>query len=185
MRSSLRTICLLAAVIAATALPAFADRDAVQFGSSIHVAPDSSVHDAVCFFCSVDNRGTVEGDIVVFFGNVHLAGHANHDVVNFFGNVTAEDNSSVGQDLVSFFGAVRLGENVSIGKDLVAMFGGVRSAGSVTVGGDRVVQPGWIFWGPLVMIMLVIYLVVHEIKANRRRRYMAGYPPYPPPPPRV
>lgn len=180
MRLRLLSMVLLAAAFAVFATPAFANRDMVQFGSNIRVDPGTSIHDAVCFFCSVDDRGTVEGDIVVFFGNVHIDGQANHDVVNFFGGVTAADNAVIKHDLVSMFGGVRLGENVSIGQDLVAMFGGVRQKGSVSVGGDRVVQPAWIFWGPLFVILLVIIVIIREVRASHRRRlYAAGYP-FPP-----
>lgn len=181
MRLRLLCACLLTLALGAFATPAFANNDVVQFGSNIHVAPDTSVHDAVCFFCSVDDRGTVDGDVVVFFGNVHISGHANHDVVNFFGNVIMDDDASVGQDTVSMFGNVRLGNNVEIGKDLVAVFGSERDNGNIRVGGDRVVQPPWIFWGPLFIIALVVILVVREIRAsNRRRMYAAGYPMQPP-----
>jgi len=176
----LRLFALVLAAVALGASPAFADKDNVQFGSSIRVGPDQTIHDAVCFFCSVENHGTVNGDIVVFFGNVHIDGHANHDVVNFFGRVTAEDNSSIGQDLVNFFGGVRLGENVTVGKDIVCMFGSFRAASTASNGGDRVVQPAWLFWTPLLVLFLIVYVIVHEIRAQRRRRlYMAGgYPPH-------
>jgi hypothetical protein len=179
MRARLLHLALLGAAIAIFAQPAHASKDVVQFGSNIEIAPESTVHDTVCFFCSVNDRGSVDGDIVVFFGNVHIDGHANHDVVNFFGSVTAADNSNVGQNLVSFFGRVRLGENVSIGKDMVAMFGGVRMASSVTVAGDRVIQPGWLFWGPLLILIFIISVIVREVRAQRRRQYMRGYP-FPP-----
>lgn len=108
MRHRLPKHLLMILALAFSAIPAFADRDQVQFGSNIHVGPGETVHDTVCFFCNVDDRGTVEGDIVVFFGSVHIAGHANHDVVNFFGSVTADDDASIGQDMVSMFGTVRL-----------------------------------------------------------------------------
>jgi len=183
MRLRLFAMCLMAAALA---LPARADNDQVQFGTAIHVSPGQNVHDAVCFFCSVDNRGTVQGDIVVFFGDVHLAGNANHDVVDFFGSVRAEDNSSIGQDLVNFFGSIRLGENVTVGKDMVSMFGSFQSASTATNGGDRVIQPAWLFWGPLVFLFAIIYFVGHEVRSYRRRQlYMRGYPMPPPPPPRV
>jgi hypothetical protein len=181
MIQHLLTLSLLAASFAAASLPAHADHDAVQFGSNINVARDARVHDAVCFFCSVNDEGKVTGDIVVFFGDIHIAGDAQHDVVNFFGRVSAEDNASIGNDLVSMFGAVRLGENVSVGKDLVAMFGSLHAPGSVTVGGDRVVQPGWVLWGPLLLICLVVLLIVHEYRSYRRRLLLRGYP-FPPRP---
>jgi hypothetical protein len=178
MKRRLFYLCLLLAVVGTFALPAHASKDEVQFGSTIHVPRDASIHDAVCFFCDVDADGTVEGDIVVFFGDVHVGTAANHDVVNFFGNIKADDNTHIGQSMVSMFGSIRLGEDVSIGKDLVAMFGGVRVAESVSVGGDRVVEPAWLFWGPLLIIALVVIMVVREFRANRRRAFLR----YPVPP---
>jgi len=173
--------CLLSAALAFAATPAHAIRDVVQFGSDIVVPQGSSVHDAVCFFCSVRAEGAVDHDIVVFFGGVHIAGHANHDVVNFFGKVRADDNASISHDLVSFFGFIRLGENVSVGNDMVAMFGGVRSPDSVSIGGNRVVQPGWILWVPLMIFGSIIVLIVSAIRNHRRRQMFIGYP-FPPPP---
>jgi hypothetical protein len=180
----LRFRVLLICMAAGFALPVCAQNDLVQFGSTIRVAPGESVHDTVCFFCGVDNRGTVNGDIVVFFGDVHLAGEAHHDVVDFFGSVRADDNSSIGQDLVNFFGSVHLGENVSVGKDMVSMFGSFHSASTAHNGGDRVIQPAWLFWGPLLGIILVIYFVAHEYRGYRRRQFYLRYPMPPPPPPR-
>ena len=171
-------LCLLIAALGMFVVRAHASKDEVQFGSTIHVPRDASIHDAVCFFCDVDADGTVEGDIVVFFGDVHVGTAANHDVVNFFGTVKADDNTHIGQSMVSMFGSVRLGEDVSIGKDLVAMFGGVRVAESVSVGGDRVVEPAWLFWGPLLIIALVVILVVREFREHRRRAFLR----YPIPP---
>lgn len=167
--------CLLAAAFAVGSTPARAEKDAVQFGSNITVAHDAVVHDAVCFFCSVKVEGKVTGDIVVFFGSVHLAGDAQHDVVAFFGGVTAEDNSSIEKDLVNFFGSVHLGENVTVGKDLVVMFGTLHAADSVSVGGDRVAQGAIIFWGPLLLVGLVVILIVREYRAYHRRLLLRGY----------
>jgi len=53
----LLAVCLIGAAFAAAATPARADRDAVQFFSNIRVAPDATVHDAVCFFCNADVEG--------------------------------------------------------------------------------------------------------------------------------
>jgi len=161
-------------LMAMVATPARAAQDVVEFGSNIGVGPNETVHDTVCFFCSVRVKGTVTGDIVVFFGNVSIEGQAHHDVVNFFGHVDVADNSSIGHDMVNFFGKVRLGENASVGKDAVVMFGRLDAADSASFGGSRVVEPGWIFWGPFVALMLGFYFVVHELRAYRRRR-MYGF----------
>lgn len=182
MKRRLLSLCFVTVALGVLALPAFASKDEVQFGSAIHVPRDGSMHDAVCFFCDVDADGTVEGDIVVFFGDVHIGAAANHDVVNFFGRIKVDDNAHIGNNMVSLFGSVRLGEDVSIGKDLVAIFGGVRAADSASVGGNRVVEPAWLFWGPLVILAFVIYLIVREVRNHRRRVFMRY--PVPPPPPR-
>jgi hypothetical protein len=172
---------LFAAAFFVAAVPARADQDAVQFGSNIHVASGSKVHDAVCFFCNVDAEGEVKGNIVVFFGNVHLAGKADHDIVNFFGAVRAEDSASIGNNLVNFGGEVRLGENVSVGHDLVAMLSGVHAPESVVVGNNRVVQPLWIVVFPLVLLGFTIFFIVRELRIWAHRRMMRHYqfPPAP------
>ncbi|HEX4029439.1 MAG TPA: hypothetical protein VHX20_03700 [Terracidiphilus sp.] len=178
-RSILAALLLAAAALTA-ATPARADQDAVQFFHDIGVTPDAPVADAVCFFCNVHVDGQVTGDIVVFFGDVRIDGQAHHDVVNFFGRISAADNSSIGDDAVSIFGGVRLGENVHIGQDLVCIFGSVHAPPSATVGGDRVGIPGLVFYAPLIVIFLLIWVIAHEVRASRRRRWMAGGYPFPP-----
>jgi hypothetical protein len=173
--------CLLSATLALTALPAHADRDMVQFGSNINVAQGESIHDAVCFFCSVNAQGTIDHDVVVFFGDVHIAGHSDHDIVDFFGDVRADDNASIGHDIVNFFGDIRMGENVSVGNDMVVMFGAVHTAESVSVGGNRVVQPAWLLLIPLIIFGGIVILIASAIQHFRRRQMYAAYP-FPPPP---
>lgn len=174
LRFSWRLAAVLMFVLwtAAVAKPARAAQDIVEFGSDIDVPPADTIHDAVCFFCSVNVKGTVNGDIVVFFGSVRIDGHANHDVVNFFGSVTAGNDTAIGHDLVNFFGGVRLGENVTVGQDTVVMFGNLHRADTVSFGGSRVVEPGWLFWGPLAVLVLGIYYIIHEFRLHRRRRVL-------------
>ncbi|HEY1767731.1 MAG TPA: hypothetical protein VGG26_08750 [Terracidiphilus sp.] len=171
---------LLAAALAAAAVPARAEQDAVQFFHNITVTTDTPVHDAVCFFCSVHLDGNAMGDIVVFFGNVSLDGDAHHDVVSFFGHVSAAGHSSIGGDLVAIFGSVRLGDEVSVGRDMICLFGDVRAPSSVRVRGNRVGIPGLFLSLPLIVILLVVMLIARELRSFRRRRYMAGGYPFPP-----
>jgi len=177
MPASARALSVVALLLGSLAIapPARAAQDVVQFGNTIKVPKDASIHDAVCFFCSVEAEGAVNGDIVVFFGNVEIGTKASHDVVNFFGNVRAANETTIGGDLVSMFGHVELGENVSVGKDVVSMFGSYTSPDSVSIGGDRVIQPAWIFWVPLMLLVSGIWLLVHEVRVRRARRILRGY----------
>ena len=174
---------LLASAVLLVSTPARAEKDDVQFGSNINVAEGHSIHDAVCFFCSVNAKGDIDHDVVVFFGNVHIAHQSQHDVVVFFGSVRADDDAVIGHDLVNFFGTTHLGENVSVGGDAVVMFGGMSAADSVNIAGSRVAQPIWVFWTPLIVLGLIVTLIVHEVRSFRRRQYFAayGYAPMPPP----
>ena len=173
---------LLGAAFAAASVPAHADSDDVHFFDDIRIAPNSPGHDAVCFFCNVDVEGEVNGDIVVFFGDVHIAGHANHDVVNFFGEVKADDNAQIGNDLVSFFSYVQLKKNASVGRDMVSMLGAVDKDPSASIGHDHVEFPFWVALFPFLIIFGIVYLIVHAIRENRWRQYMAQFPPPPFPP---
>jgi hypothetical protein len=175
MMKPILAICLLGAVFAAAATPAYADRDAVHFFSDIKVAPDATVHDAVCFFCSVHDEGEVQGNLVVFFGGIHIAGKADHDVVNFFGEIHAEDNAEIGNNLVSFFGAIRLGQNVDVGHDMVSMFGFTHVPESVHVGQNRVTMPFMIVIAPLILVGLIVIFVVYQVRAHRRRQFFGAY----------
>lgn len=171
---------LLAAGVLLLAAPAHANRDAVQFASDIVVPQGQSVHDAVCFLCSVKVDGTAEHDIVVFFGSVQIAGQANHDIVDFFGDVHVGPSASVGHDLVNFFGTTRLAENASVGNDVVSMFGSIRVADSAAIAGNRVVEPFFLLLIPLGILAVFVFGIVALV---RRVRYHP-FPGYPSPPPR-
>ena len=173
--SGMWLICGLALLVLAAAAPARAEKDVVHFGSTIDVGAGENIHDAVCFFCSVNVRGTVRGDLVVFFGDVRIDGHADHDVVNFFGSVKAADDTAIGHDLVNFFGGVELGRNVTVGQDAVVMFGNMREASSSSVSGSKVVESGLLFWIPFLLIAGMISFAVREIRWMRRRRFLRGY----------
>ena len=142
-------IALLLLLTLGLATQARANRDIVQFGNSIDVPQDGEIHDAVCFFCSINVKGVASGNLVSFFGTVRIDGQAKHDVVVFFGDVKAAPNASIGNNLVNFFGTVQLGEDVSIGRDTVVMFGTLRAAPTASFGGDRVVQPIWALPDPV------------------------------------
>jgi len=172
--SQIWLVCGLALLVLA-AKPAWAAKDVVHFGSSIDVGPGESIHDAVCFFCSVNVKGTVHGDTVVFFGDVRIDGRAEDDVVNFFGSVKAADDTVIGHDLVNFFGGVELGKNVTVGEDAVVMFGQMRESSSSSVGGSKVVESGLLFWVPFLIIGGMVSFAVRELRWMRRRRLLRRY----------
>jgi hypothetical protein len=167
-------IALLLLLTLGLATQARANRDIVQFGNSIDVPQDGEIHDAVCFFCSINVKGVASGNLVSFFGTVRIDGQAKHDVVVFFGDVKAAPNASIGNNLVNFFGTVQLGEDVSIGRDTVVMFGTLRASPTASFGGDRVVQPIWLFLIPFLILIALVRLVVGALRSTGRG-YARGF----------
>lgn len=176
MHRRLLAVGFLCACLLSASPRARADEDAVQFFHNINVSSDEPVGDAVCFFCNVNLQGKASGDVIVFFGNTRIDGGVKGDVVTFFGNVSAAGNSSIGGDLVSLFGSARLGDDVRIGGDLVAIFGVVHGTTSASVHGDRVTLSPWIVLCPLVVIFLIVFVIVHELRTRRQRQFMQNYP---------
>jgi hypothetical protein len=181
--SRLSALTAIAVLLTFAAVPARADRDVVQFGSNVIIPADSSAHDVVCFFCSVDARGPVDHDLVVFFGDVHIAKVSNHDVVSFFGDVRVDSNASISHDLVHFFGNVHLGENATVGNDMVLFFGDLKAANSAVVNGNRVIEPAWLLLIPFAILAGFIWLIVTLFRSWQHRNiyYAYPYPPQPPP----
>jgi hypothetical protein len=167
-------VALLLLLTLGMATQARANRDIVQFGNSIDVPQDAEIHDAVCFFCSINVQGVASGNLVSFFGTVHIDGQAKHDVVVFFGDVKLAPNASIGNNLVNFFGSVQLGEDVRIGRDTVVMFGNLRAAPTASFGGNRVVQPIWLFLIPLLILIALVRLVVGALRSTARG-YARGF----------
>ncbi len=136
-------------------------RDFVQFGNDIVVRNGEEVHDAVCFLCSIEIDGTVNGDTVAFLGNIHVRGHAQRDAVVFLGNVTLGENASIEHDVVVFAGNLRLGPGASVGN-------------------DRVVFPFVLLLMPFLLVAAFVGLIVWAVRALVYR----NRPAYPMPPPR-
>jgi hypothetical protein len=151
-----RKLSLVLTLLFAFVLPASAS-DEVHFLQNIQISEDSTIHDVVCFLCSVEAKGDVQGDIVVFGGSLQLKGNAHRDVVVFAGNVN-------------------MGAEATIGRDLV-IFGGQLNAGShAMINGDRVIFPAWIF----LFIFLVLFAMVWGVYLLIRWLVDRGRPAYSP-----
>ena len=170
MRARLLCLTLCTAAFLGLAVPARADNNSVQFFTDLRVAPDKPVENAVCFFCSVHADGDVNGNLVILFGNAHIGSTVHQNVVSIFSSVTALPNASIDQNLVNIFGKVRLGDSTHVGQNVVAMFGSTEFAPSATIDGNRVIFPFWIFGIPAVLLGLLIYVLVRELRERRMRR---------------
>jgi hypothetical protein len=152
-----RRVSAVCAFLLLFASAAFAQsRDEVRFGQDVTVPSEQTVHDVVCFLCSVHVDGAVHGDIVVLAGNVYLNGAVHGDVVDFGGHVTLTSVASVGHEVVVFGG--RLNQDPAS-----------------TIGRDTVVFPPVIF----LPIILVIAAMIVGVILVLRYLFRRGSSPYP------
>lgn len=146
-----RRVSIVCALFLLLSSAAFAQsRDEVRFGQDVTVPDQQTVHDVVCFLCSVRVDGAAHGDVVVFAGNIYLNGTVHGDVVDFGGRLTLTENASVGRGVVVFGG--RLNQN----------------PGS-TIGRDTVVFPPVIFLPIIVAILAVVGGVIFLLRLLFRR----------------
>ncbi|WP_058185386.1 hypothetical protein [Terracidiphilus gabretensis] len=176
MRARLLCLTLCAAALLFVATPARADNgNSVQFFTDLRIDPNKSVENAVCFFCSVHAEGEINGNLVVLFGSAHISNAVHQNVVSIFSSVTAQPNASIEQNVVNIFGNVRLGDGAHVGQNIVALFGATEFAPTTIIDGNRVIMPFWIFGIPTLLIGLVIYVIVREVRERRyRRQWMAS-----------
>lgn len=176
MRARLLCFTLCAAAFLGLAVPARADSNSVQFFTDLRVDQGKPVENAVCFFCSVHAQGEINGNLVILFGNAQIGSAVHQNVVSIFSSVDALPNASIDQNLVNIFGSVRLGDGAHVDQNVVAMFGATQFAPSSTVGGNRVIFPFWIFGIPALLLGLLIYVLVRELRDRRyRRQWMAAH----------
>ena len=107
--------------------------------------------------------------------HAHIGNAVRQNVVSIFSSVTAQPNASIEQNLVNIFGKVRLSDGAHVGQNVVALFGATQFAPSSTIDGNRVMLPFWLFGIPTLLIGLVIYVIVREVRERRyRRQWMAS-----------
>ena len=171
MQRRFLAICLFGTALAVAAAPARADQDAVQFFRNIEVTPDAPVHDAVCFFCSVHVDGKVERRHRRLLRQ--RASRTARPTTTWSTFSAASRPPTTPPSAATWFRSsapCAWARTSPWPRTLVAMFGVVHTPPVVSIGKDRVIFSPWIFFGPLLVIFLVIF--------HHRPRG-----PYPPPAP--
>ena len=96
-----------------------------SFGQSIHVAAGQTLNeDAICFGCSVNVDGTLDGDIVAIGGSIRIGDH---------GRVTG--------DAVAVGGSVHLGDGADVAGDARAVGGRLERERTAVVHGEASSTP--------------------------------------------
>ncbi len=148
-----KRIFLLSVVALIWSATAFAQdgADKVHLGDRIVVHEGEEVKTVVCFFCSVDVKGSVREDAVVFFGDLRVSGE-------------------VGRNTVVFGGSEYLSAGARVGEDAVVMGGHIRTAPAAVIGRNRVVFPPVLFLIPFLILAGIVLAFIYLVRTMLRRR---------------
>ncbi len=141
-RQNIRTIATLIAFVATFGTgAAFAKGNEVpSFGQSIHVAAGQTLtEDAICFGCSVNVDGTLDGDIVAIGGSIRIGDH---------GRVTG--------DAVAVGGSVHLSDGADVAGDATAVGGRLEREPTAVVHGEASSTPFHLGVLPPVLLLGVL-----------------------------
>ena len=144
---NVRRLVALLALLLFTLIPSRARGadDRIQFVRDIVIGEGQTYGDALCFFCSIRVRGTLEGDAVAIGGGIDVDGVVNGDAI-------------------ASGGAVRLGRSADVEGDVVSVGGPLnRHAGAHVSAGADTVNSAWfylpgqrqIFWRSLIVFLAI------------------------------
>jgi hypothetical protein len=88
-------IVLLAGISSMTA-SAQGSGSRTYFNQDIFVAQGQQIHNATCFFCSVQVEGDLTGRVFVLFGNLNVTGRIERGATVIGGNVVIDSQARIG-----------------------------------------------------------------------------------------
>ncbi len=74
------------------------------FNEDIFVASGQQIHNATCFFCSVQVEGDVSGHVLVLFGSLNVSGQVKGGATVLWGNAVVDSQARIGGDTVVLVG---------------------------------------------------------------------------------
>jgi len=77
-----------------------APADRTYVGQDIYIASGQQVHNAVCFFCSVQVEGELTGRVLVLFGSLNVSGQVQRSATVLWGNAVVDSQARIGGDTV-------------------------------------------------------------------------------------
>jgi hypothetical protein len=69
-------------------------------GQDVFVAAGQQVHNATCFFCSVQVEGDLTGHVFVLFGSLNVSGQVRRSATVIWGNAVVDSQARIGGDTV-------------------------------------------------------------------------------------
>lgn len=123
-------------------------------GQDIFVASGQQIHNATCFFCSVQVEGDLTGHAFVLFGSLNLSGQVRDGATVIGGNAVVDSQARIGGDTTVIGGNAVYEADESLAGDAWVLGGHLSHVPRVK-GEDRrrtVLSPK-VMWGLLVLLI--------------------------------
>ncbi len=138
--------------------------DRTQFIRNIVIEPGEEVGDALCFFCSIQVRGTVSVDAVAIGGGIEVQGAVEGDAVAAGGGIRLSPRAKVDGDAVAVGGRLERDPKSSVGGDAVS------NPWSYIPGQRQPFLPGFVLF---LAVSIAVVLLAALIARERRFELMA------------
>ncbi len=163
MTKALRTLALVVTVSGVALAQGHGNR--TYFNQDIFVAQGQEVHNAICFFCSVQVEGELSGRVLVVFGSLNVSGRVEGGAMVIGGNAVLDSQARLGGNAVVIGGnAVYESEESILGNAYVI-------GGHLSTFGERAKTTRRVSFSPAFFYSLaVIILVLFSVLFFPRRR---------------
>jgi hypothetical protein len=143
-------------------------------GQDIFVASGQQIHNATCFFCSVQVEGDLTGHVFVLFGSVNVSGQVQRSVTVIWGNAVVDSQARIGGNTVVLWGNAVYETDESLSGSAYVLGGHMSHVSKASGEGlsRHRVSVGPLFFGSLaVLVLLLLALLI----VPRLRRHSAVY----------
>lgn len=158
LTKALRMLTLLFLALPAAAL-AQPGGNRTYFNQDIFVAQGQQIHNAVCFFCSVQVEGDLTGHVLVLFGSLNITGRVNGGAVVVGGNAVIDSQARLEGNAVVVGGNAVYETDESISGNAYVIGGHLSTLGDRAKTTRRVSMSPGLFVSLFVAILLVLSVV--------------------------
>jgi hypothetical protein len=143
-------------------------------GQDIYVASGQQIHNATCFFCSVQVEGDLTGHVIVLFGSVNVSGQVQGSATVIWGNAVVDSQARIGGDTMVLWGNAVYETDESLSGSAYVLGGHMSHVSKASAEGrsPRRVSVGPLFFGLLALLVLLLLSI---LIVPRLRRHSAVY----------
>jgi hypothetical protein len=137
-------------------------------GQDIYVAQGQQIHNASCFFCSVQVEGDLTGNVFVLFGSLNVSGRVHGHATVLGGNAVIDAQARVGGDTVVLGGNAVYETDESLSGSAYVLGGHLSRVARPEGSRQRRISMSPMFFGLLGVLALLLLSAAVVPRVRRR-----------------